>query len=307
MTGRSAHDFVDPHLNVYWLRPEAVLWDAIASAVISRFEFVSPSADVGAGNGIFSFITAGGAFSKSYDWFRNVDPAGFWAEKDIYDTFEQSPKGSIAKTPDFEIDVAMDAKESLLQQAAGLGFYRTTRVGDAAQRWPFEDGSLQTIFSNMLYWLPSAEEPLREIHRALRKGGRALLCLQDHQFKEHCFSYRWKERGSELLRLLNRGRAESSYWTTSESEYAALAKKVGFRVADHATYLSPLTLRAWDIGLRPLSPVLIRMVKTLSEADRDSIKSEWMDICRPFLRELVELDAQSRERGGYHFFCLEKI
>ena len=78
-------------------------------------------------------------------------------------------------------------------------------------------------------------------------------------------------------------------------------------VADHVAYLSPLTLQAWDIGLRPLSPPLIKMVKLLSESDRAAIKTEWMEVCRPFLAELLTLDAQSSGQGGYHFFCLEKI
>jgi SAM-dependent methyltransferase len=308
MTARTAHDFLDVHLNVYWLRPESALWDAIASAVISRAEFLSPSVDVGAGNGIFSFITAGGAFSLGYDWYRNVDPTGFWQNKDIYDTFERSPdRSSIEKPPDYKIDYAVDAKESLLRQAAGLDFYRETRLADADKRWPFEDGSVRTIFSNILYWLQSADHSLREIHRILQHGGRALLCLQDHRFKDHCISYRWREKNSELLRLLNRGRTESSYWTTSYDEFSALARRIGFRVADHAAYLSPLTLRAWDIGLRPLSPVLIKMVKLLSETDRDAIKIEWMDTCRPFLNELLTIDSESSEQGGYHFFTLEKI
>ncbi len=308
MNARSAHDFVDAHLNVYWLRPEAALWDAIASAVISRADFESPSVDIGAGNGIFSFITAGGAFSLGYDWYRNVDPAGFWQNKDIYDAFERSPDATvIVRCPDYQIDYAVDAKESLLRQAAGLRFYRETRLADADGPWPFDDQSFQTVFSNILYWLRSPEHSLREIHRILRPGGQALLCLQDHRFKEYCVSYRWQEERSELLRLLNRGRSESSYWTTSYEEYAALAKGIGFRVADHVTYLSPMTLRAWDIGLRPLSPVLIRMTRMLSEEDRQSVKTEWMEICRPFLTEMIDLDSRSSEQGGYHFFCLEKL
>jgi SAM-dependent methyltransferase len=308
VSAKAAEEFIEAHLNVYWLRPESALWDAIASSVISRADFVAPSLDLGSGNGIFSFITAGGAFSSAYDWYRNVDPTGFWQNKDIYDTFERAPDAtSIARKPDYTITCAVDAKESLLKQASGLGFYDSTQVADADARWPLEDGSFKTIFSNILYWLKSPEHSLREMHRVLQRGGRALLCLQDHQFKDLCVSYRWRQKNSELLRILNRGRTESSYWTTSYDDYSALAKKCGFRVADHVTYLSPLTLQAWDIGLRPLSAPLIKMVKMLSESDRDAIKAEWMSVCRPFMQELLALDARSKDAGGYHFFCLERI
>jgi len=77
-------------------------------------------------------------------------------------------------------------------------------------------------------------------------------------------------------------------------------------VVSHAYYLSPLTLKAWEIGLRPLSPVLIKMANKLTAADRLAIKAEWMAILRPFLAELYELDRKSPEPGGYHFVCLEK-
>ena len=303
----SASDYLDAHLNVYWLRPESALWDAIASAVIARHPFESPSVDLGSGNGIFSFITAGGMFAPRYDWYRNVDPSGFWENRDIYDVVESPPDASsIARAPRFRIDYAIDAKQSLLDQAIPLGLYGEARLGDANGEWPLQAASVQTLFSNILYWLRSPEHALGEIRRVLRHGGRAILCLQDHRFKELCFTYSWREKNSELLRLLNRGRADSHYWTTSYDEFAHLAESQGLRVADHATYLSPLTLQAWDIGLRPLSPALIRMTKMLNEDQRASIKAEWMEICRPLLRELLDRDAQSDVPGGFHLFSLEK-
>lgn len=300
--------FLDAHLNVSWLRPESALWDAIASSIVSQFPIVSPSLDLGAGNGLFSFITAGGTFSPEYDWYRNVDVREFWANKDIYDTFT-TPLGEawIARRPGTSIDCALDAKPNLLRQARALGFYRHVTVANANHPLPFQSGSFQTIFSNILYWLDSFEASLKDIRRVLRPGGRSLLCLQDHKFKEYCASYRWRELNSEALRLLNRRRSESSHWTISYGELMALARSLGFRVVSHASYLSPLTLKAWDIGLRPLSPVLIKMANKLTAADRLAIKAEWMAILRPFLAELFALDRKSSEPGGYHFVCLEKI
>lgn len=300
--------FLDEHLNVYWLRPESALWDAIASTVISEFPLLSPSLDLGSGNGIFSFITAGGAFSLDYDWYRNVDPTGFWDNQDIYDSYILSPKPEwLIRQPKYQIDSAMDAKRNLLNQAEALHFYRETIVADANLRFPFKDDTFQTIFSNILYWLHSAEFSLQEIWRVLRPGGYALLCLQDHKFKEFCLSYQWRQQNSQVLRLLNRGRSESSYWTISYPELKALAQKFHFKVVHHSYYLSPLTLKVWDIGLRPLSPVLIKMVHKLNEQERLTIKSEWIETVRPFLIELYNLDRNSEKQGGYHFVCLEKV
>ena len=159
----------------------------------------------------------------------------------------------------------------------------------------------------MLYWLRSAELSVKEIHRVLRSGGRCLLSLQDHKFKTHCISYQWRELNSEMLRLLNRGRSESSHWTISYDELNVMTSKVGFKVISHSDYLSPLTLKLWDIGLRPLSPVLIKMVHKLNDVDRLSIKLEWIEILRPLLTELMELERKNSYQGGYHFVCLEKM
>lgn len=302
-----ATSLLDAHLNVHWLRPESALWDAIASAVVSQAEFRSPSLDLGSGNGLFSFITAGGRFSQDYDWYRNAEPDGWQDGRDIYDAVRALPTLDwVIEEPRYRLDWALDAKATLLAQAKALGWYRQTVLADANARWPFPDEAFQTVFSNILSWLDSAEASFKEIRRVLKPGGRAWLCLPDHAFLRCCASYRWRELNSEWLRLLNRGRREHLRWTISDTELAALARAAGLRVVSDARYLSPLTLRAWDIGLRPLSPVLVKLVQRLSEPDRRAIKSEWVELLRPFLTELYEMDRHSDEPGGYHCVSLEK-
>lgn len=300
-------NFLEQHLNVEWLRPGTVLWDAVASRAISQLKFEPPSLDLGAGNGIFSFITAGGAFTRDYDWYRNINLKGFWENEDVYNHFSMAPRPEwFAQRPRHRITWALDAKQTLLRQAQGLDFYNNLVVSDANRRWPFQDESLQTVFSNILYWLRSTEASLKEIRRVLRPGGKAFLCLPDPSFKKWCVSYDWRTRNSESLRLLNRGRAESMLWTITWAELKGLAGKYGFKVESHATYLSPITLRTWDVGLRPLFPALYRMVKKMSEADRLEVKEEWIQTTRPFLRELYDLDRRDIRKGGYHLVSLEK-
>lgn len=300
-------DLLDAHLNVAWLRPESALWDAIASDVIAQESFESPSLDLGCGNGIFSFITAGGRFSIHYDWYRNAIPEGFRENRDIYDHFHEGPSdGCVTRVPGYTLDCGLDAKPNLLRQAMALPFYQTGVAANANFSWPFSDETFRTVFSNILYWLDSSDHVFRETRRVLAPRGRAYFCLQDPRFKEICVSYQWKKHGSDLLRLLNRGRSESSLWTVTREEIDLLCRKHGFTIVSHRTYLSPMTLRIWDVGLRPLSSVLLRMISRLSEEDRATIKQEWMDTLRPFLREALLLDRNSEETGGYHFVVLEK-
>ena len=300
--------FLEEHLNVNWLRPESALWDAIASGHIAEHVFDPPSLDLGSGNGLFSFVTAGGALALSYDWYQNAEPEGFWENRDIYDTVVDLPtKQSIVRSPRYVIDCALDHKVSLGRQAAALGgFYRRVLIADATRTLPVGDATFQTVFSNILYWLDSPEEALRQVWRILRPGGRALLCLQNTRFEEYCSSYRWEQSGSNLLRLVNCGRSQLGLWTISYRELSAISARIGFEMMAHRYYLSPLTLKTWDIGLRPLSPVLIKMARRLSERDRLEVKLEWLETLTPFLRELYELDQKSTDQGGFHFVCLGK-
>jgi hypothetical protein len=158
----------------------------------------------------------------------------------------------------------------------------------------------------MPYWLKSPSAIFSEIARLLRPGGRALLCFPDPLFKEYCWSFQPKGPAGKLLEQLNRDRSACVRWTLGASEATRLAQANRLQVVAHSTYYSPLTLRVWDIGLRPVSSVLAAMVRRLTETDLVQIKQEWIETVSPILKELLWLELQDRSPGGFHFFCLEK-
>jgi len=292
---------------MWWLRPESALWDAIASTIVSKHKIKSPSLDLGCGNGIFSFITAGGDFSIDYDWFINVDVEGFWENKDIFDTCKvNNLEQYITRKPEYNFTYGLDHKTNYLTQAKGLGFYKTLIQYDGNSPLPFENSRFQAVFSNILYWLDDPLKSLKEISRILQKGGQALVCIPNVKFKEYCFTFGWEEKKSNLLKKLNRGRSEVMRYFASYDEFSKLAEATGFTTAAHSYYLSRLTLTIWDIGLRPISPYLVQMANKLSPEDRRSIKSEWVNNLYEILLPLYEMEMNSKEEGGFHFFVLQK-
>jgi SAM-dependent methyltransferase len=300
-------DLLKTHLNVSWLRPENVVWDTALSVMISKYKFSSPSLDLGCGNGIFSFITAGGGFSTDFDWYVNVDTDGFWANKDIYNAKKNTEiKKFITKQPSYTFSFGLDHKPNLLSQAKELTIYEKLIEHDANFKLPFEDAELRTIFSNILYWLNDPPKCLAEIYRVLNNSGIAILCIPTPQFYEYCISFRWKEKKSALLKKLNRGRSETLQWVASHDELRELVKTIGFKIVDHKYYVSKLSCTLWDIGLRPLSPILIKMSNSLDARTRRTIKSEWMDTMMEILVPLYEMENKSREIGGFQLVVLSK-
>ena len=46
----------------------------------------------------------------------------------------------------------------------------------------------------------------------------------------------------------------------------------------------------WDVGLRPIAPLLVKMTQALSPETRASIKREWVDLMIELLEPLCAAD-----------------
>ncbi len=299
------------YLNLEWLRPESALWNAITASVMreSGHPFERPCLDVGAGTGLFSFIAAGGRLSPDHDLYRNVGHLdAFWAGADIYDQYHEPPNPSLVnQRPAHTFDCAFDHKENLKRQAAFLRFYDDYRIGDANRPWPFAAGQFRSVFSNMLYWLDDPAHCFSELARILASGGKASLFLLNPTFAASCPTYRSGDYPpyQALLRQLNRGRADCRRWEVTDEELDRLAARQGFRILRKRPCLSPLILQLWDIGLRPLSPVLIKMANACSPDQRRRSKQEWVEICYQLLLPLFRHE-HGNPVGGYTFCVLER-
>lgn len=116
-------------LNVYWLRPETALWRELDIRAMRQFEFTSPSLDLGCGDGMFSFIRAGGTVSNQFDAFRSVANLDKYFENvDIYDAYEKNEPSIVVKPPGYKIEVAFDHKENLLKKACSLIYIVSQRL-----------------------------------------------------------------------------------------------------------------------------------------------------------------------------------
>jgi SAM-dependent methyltransferase len=300
-------------LNVYWLRPETALWRSIDILAMESFQFKSPSLDLGCGDGLFSFIRAGGCIGQSFDAFQSVTGLkDFFSNHDVYD----SPKAvnpGIVRKPGYRIDVGFDHKENLLRKARTLGLYRKLALGDANSRLPFDDDQFNSVFSNIVYWLNDPTAVFGEIRRILRPKGRCCVMLPNRTLPEFSFYYslfiKGRRKEFAFLELLDRGRfAENIKQAKSADQWTRIIDRAGLKVVSLRQYLSKTVVQAWDVGLRPLFPVLCRMTASMDARSLLRIKKDWIATFEVFLEPLMRLDSllkQGRE-PGFHCFILEK-
>lgn len=305
---------LDELLNVFWLRPETALWRSLDIAAMEDFEFRSPSLDLGCGDGTFSFIRAGGGLDITFDAFQSVtDLDRFFEKVDVHDSFDPLVRPILTRQASYRIDYGLDHKENLLKKAATLGLYQELAQGDANEGLPYPDQFLSSVFSNILYWLASPDFALREIYRVLRPGGQCCLMLPNDTLPQFSFYYdlciRQGLQQFSFLEKLDRGRlADNVKHAKSGAEWTHMIQDAGLKVVAHRTHLSKTVIQMWDIGLRPLFPVLHKMASNLEREKLVKIKREWIATLKVFLEPISRMDQDltQDQEPAFHCFILEK-
>lgn len=300
-------------LNTYWLRPETALWRTIDVEAMKDFQFVSPSLDLGCGDGSFSFLRAGGVFIDSFDAFKQVGNLDkFFENVDVYDYYESSKAGTqvrrVCSPPSYMIDVGLDHKTSLLNKAKELNLYRQVIEADANRRLPFENESFQTVFSNIIYWLDNPAEVFGEIYRILKQGGSCCVMLPNTVYLESSFFYSLYIKGGrkefEFLNMIDRGRITDNLKTVNTYDgWKEMIEAAGLSIEACIPHLSKTMLQIWDIGLRPLFPLLKKMTAQIEEPALLEIKKEWVELFEKLGSPIVENDRLLAQGTEFGFFC----
>ena len=304
-------------LNVYWLRPETALWRAIDIEVMKNFDVCGNSLDLGCGDGILSYIRGGGKFDISFDDYSSIGNLDkFYSNNDIHDFFIESYQPKITHKPNYKFSTALDHKENLLFKANKLDFYKDIVIHDANKKLPFDNNHFDSIFSNIVYWLDDPQKSINEIARILNKNGRVALMLPNITMPEFSFYnnkfIKTKDSHYEFLKFLDRGRYASNIKIAkSFYDWKSIIDNSGLKIVEHKRHLSKTVIQIWDIGLRPLFPVLHKMVNAIEDRNKlIDVKMEWIDIFMKFLEPIFDLEIENmldqNEEKAFHFYILEK-
>ncbi len=277
-------------LNVYWLRPENAFWMTLRSDTLARCPMNGPALDVCCGDGLFSFIHGGGELDLSFDVFSaagQLDDVTN-AHADMFDVVSDHYKPTVVRQPDAKIDVGMDLKAALLDKARALSFYQQLKQHDANEVMPFGDDSFQSIYCNAAYWIENIDLFLQELRRITRPGGCIVLqvklaCMQDYTLE----AFR-DQLGDRFLEIIGRGRLDTWPTLADRNSWEKRFEKAGLSVEDACPFVTRTHAQIWDVGLRPIAPLLVKMANGLKPDSRASIKKDWCDLLGELLSPMCD-------------------
>lgn len=304
LVSKTQDELIKNFLNIYWLRPETAIWRSIDAIKLNKIPIVKPVLDMGCGDGTFSFTMLGGKLSQEFDIFQGIlTTLGFFKGTDIYNK-KKPIKSKILKSPKLTIDVGLDHKQNLLDQASNLKLYKKLVQHDLNKHLPFDDNFFNTIFSNVFYWIDDIEHLLLETKRILKKNGKLIILVPDISLKKN-FLFEMFSKKHYWVKALDRGIHSNVKHSKSFDEWNKLFKNNGFSIDSHYNYLSKNLIHFHNIGMRPYSPYIIEMANELNSKKRIDIKNRLVREIFPIIKSYIDYDLESNA-GCFHLFSLKK-
>jgi SAM-dependent methyltransferase len=277
-------------LQAYWLRPENAMWMALRSQALSRCTFQPPALDVCCGDGIFSFLHAGGEFAPEFDVFTAVGQLDRVTREhaDMFDHVDDAYAPPIHRPPAWTIDTGIDLKSSLVRKAGALGFYGRLIEHNCEAPLPFADGAFRTVYCNAAYWVRDIDGFLAELARVTHPRGQLILQVKLKEMERFTLERYRPLLGGECLELIGRGRRACWPSLLSRAEWEQRFERAGLTIAAVTPVATALHAHIWDVGLRPIAPLLVRMANDLRPETRAEIKREWVELIEGLLWRLAD-------------------
>jgi ubiquinone/menaquinone biosynthesis C-methylase UbiE len=300
-------DYVRNMLNVYWIRPETAIWRSLDVAQLQKIKMKEPVLDLGCGNGAFAFTLNGGKCDESSDIFNNLgNTKGYLKGVDIYNQ-SATKKPKIITKPRKKIQVGLDHKQGLLDNAKQYGVYEKLIQHDLNKKLPFEDESFNTIFSNVFYWIKNIKQLFTESNRVLKKNGKLIICVPDLNHKKTLIYNTYLKTKAKWAKDLDRGNYFNMQQCLTFNEWKKIIEGTGFKIEKHEDYLSTQFIQFCQIAMRPYSPYMIEMANRLDPKIRKDIKKRLLNEITPLISSYIKYEKKFPSKFCFHFFVLKKV
>lgn len=279
-------------IQTYWLRPENALWMTLRSDALSRYPLEHPSIDLSCGDGVFSFLHFGGEFDPAFDVFTSVTAVDSRSDgrADMFDHMAEDYQPLITSPPGDTIDVGTDVKQTALRKAARLDFYGRLVEHDNNDPLPFEDNAFRAVYCNSAYWVREIDRFLAELARITQPGGHVVLQVKLASLARYTLAAHRAILGDRFLDIIDRGRSECWPSLADRSTWESRFTAANLSIVDATPFVTKTHAHIWDIGLRPIAPLLVKMTKAIAAETRAAIKREWVGLFCELLGPLCEPD-----------------
>lgn len=299
-------------LQAYWLRPENAYWMTLRSDALDRCQLASPSVDVSCGDGLFTFLHLEGTLDPCFDVFSTVASLDrvLPDHLDMFDHVDEDYEPTILAEPVQTIDVGTDLKPAMLTKAQRLALYKQLIQHDNNNKLPFDTGYFQTIYCNSAYWVTNIDGFLSELGRITTRGGRIILQVKLDAMQRYTLEPHRAQLGDEVLRIMGRGRLECWNSLADRQTWEKRFHRAGLSIVDEYPFITATHAHVWDVGLRPIAPLLVKMANSLAPEKREAIKAEWVDLFEtlltPFCRSDMNLTPQKGEPGEIQYILQQR-
>jgi SAM-dependent methyltransferase len=264
----------------------------LRSEILSHSPLEHPSIDLACGDGVFSFLHCGGVFAPTFDVFTSIAELDRVGDEhaDMFDCVTDDYQPVIVSPSPDTIDMGTDIKRNMLAKARLLNLYGRLAEHDNNQPLPFDDDSFQTVYCNAAYWVANIDEFLTEMARITRPHGRVILQVKLDSIRRYTLGAHRQILGDRFLDIIDRGRGASWPTIADRATWEARFATSGLGIETMEPFITRTHAHIWDMGLRPIGPLLAKMAQALTPRTRGVIKREWVDLFCELLEPLCDPD-----------------
>ena len=290
-----------------WLRPELSLVHAHQLSAIASLwpqPLPQPSMEFGCTDGVCTFVLLGGQADVFYDDYMDIPvPSSTSRIGDYFETALPISLDVVIHPARETITYGLSWKGAHLERASRLSLYENLMLCPLGAQVPLADKSLEFIWAPNLFQVEPGQldSTIASLKRVLNDGG-MLLTILPNTSQRRCELFQRLSTLPEALReVLDRGISRNLTMNAkSHEDWAAVFQRHNLEIQEHVQFLPKLAGDIYQIGFRPMFPVLLRAYALLRSGDINEflhLKRQWIDTEYAFLEPLCNLGPESSDFG----------
>ena len=196
----------------------------------------------------------------------------------MFDCDNDDYRPTVIEMPRTRFTLGLDLKPAMLAKAAKLDFYDVLVRHDCNQPLPFDDHAFKTIYCNAAYWIDNIAGFLDELRRIAQPNGRVVLQVKLDAMARYTLAAHHNQLGPRVLEIIGRDRLDCWQSLADRNTWEDRFATAGLLVECETSFITATHAHIWDIGLRPIAPMLTKLANGVSASTRDAVKTEWVDL-----------------------------